>query len=364
MRYLTTFALLVLVLCKPSTSFAGGLREALEVRVDQVVAYLKDKGEGQISIGAFTGPAELASSSGPGIAKAFHDLFTHRGIQVSSTANVSIRGRYALAESVNGAVSILLKVSLQGRAGDVITDFSVDGSAGGFESIVDRPEDVVQITGATTQLYSEDRDDDRNRDLKNSILKPSLHVRGARCSASVDSPFGLEILVQKAAQPILDEGGRGFVRLDRGQAYSVRLTNARGNEAAVALAIDGLSVFTFSEVRSNDGQPKYKVYIIAPHSSLELKGWHRTNAEVSTFQITRYSESAAASINHKQDIGTITATFFAAWPKGGKPPEDEDLTAKGEENATGFGAPLAQQTNEVQREIGRLRAAISVRYSK
>jgi hypothetical protein len=135
-------------------------------------------------------------------------------------------------------------------------------------------------------------------------------------------------------------------------------------DAAVRLSIDGLSIFRFSELRNPDGQPRYQFYVIPKGQSIELKGWHKTNEKVSSFRVTSYAESAAASIQHEQNIGTITATFSAAWPKDGPRPQDEDTIAKGSGNATGFGPVVTQLAKEVERQEGKLRASISLRYTR
>ena len=66
------------------------------------------------------------------------------------------------------------------------------------------------------------------------------------------------------------------------------------------------------------------------------------------------------------NIGTITAAFAAAWPKGSLPPDDEAPVAKGgpSGDATGKGPAVDTTFTEVVREIGRLRASVSVRYTK
>ncbi|MEZ6123205.1 MAG: hypothetical protein R3C49_08540 [Planctomycetaceae bacterium] len=225
-------------------------------------------------------------------------------------------------------------------------------------------EDVAAITGVTTELHPEDRDDDRQRDLKRDLLSPKLHIEGTTCSAAAGSPYRVEVLVNGQPAGISLQDGLGFVKINKGDTYSIRLHNLSPHDAAVRLSIDGLSVFTFSQLAEPDGTPKYRFYIVPKNSVGEIKGWHKTNSEVSSFLVTEYDKSAAASINHDQNIGTITAVFSAAWPRTGPKPADEDLTGKGLPNATGFGPPIAQVVEEVQRDVGRVRASVSLRYSK
>ena len=83
--------------------------------------------------------------------------------------------------------------------------------------------------------------------------------------------------------------------------------------------------------------------------------------------MTEYAKSAAAEkLPSSTSVGTITAGFAAAWPQGAPPPEDEASAKKGGRSgdATGRGPAVETQFTEVLREIGRLRAAVSVRYTK
>jgi len=347
---------------------AATLHTAVGEVVDNLCRYLKSKGETQIAIGQFVGPPQIAATSGPGIANVFHEQFGRNKIEVVTRANIGLKGEYSLAKVGSDGVGVKIKGSLVDTFGDVLTDFTfnADGNVepGTIEKIVDEHEDIVQLLGVTTELHPEDAAADRSRDLKENILHPKLHIKDTRCSASAESPYQIEVLVHGQPAPVRLDDGLGFVNIDRGQIYSLRIYNNSDYDAAVKLSIDGLSVFTFSDLHEPDGTPKYRFYIIPKGRFIELKGWHKNNSIVNSFLVTKYADSAAASINHSQDIGTITAAFFAAWPKGGQRPHDEDFVSKGEGNATGFGPPIKDVVKEAQHDVGRLRASVSLRYSK
>lgn len=366
----TTFALFA------DQSQAGTLHSAVEDCCLKLCKYLKSKGETQIAIGQFVGPPQIASTSGPGIVKVFHEHFDKNGIAVVTRANIGLKGEYVLTKMPNEGVAVKIKGSLVDPFGDVLTDFTLDGdhdykpdhpeyvAPGHIEKVVDDHKDIASLLGATTEIYAEDKEVDRNRDLKKQVLHPDLYVEGTRCSPSKKSPYRIEVLVHGHPVPIDVTDGLGFVKIALDEIYSVKIYNHSEYDAAIYLSIDGLNVFTFSNRRKKDGSPKYSFYIVPAHKVIELKGWHRDNEVVNSFQVMKYADSAAASINHQQNLGTITAVFAAAWPKGGPRPHDEDFTSKGAGNATGFGPPVAQVVKEVQREVGRMRASISLRYTK
>lgn len=346
---------------------AASLHDAVGGVCEKLCLYLKSKGETQIALGQFVGPPQVASTSGPGIVKVFHDYFEQHGVKVVKRANIGLKGEYSLTKLPHEAVGIRIYGSLVDPFGDVLTDFTLDADGvapGHVEHIVDDHKDIANLLGTTTEVYPEDREIDRNKDFKHQILHPKLYVDQHKCGPSKGSPYRIEVLVHGHPAPIDVTDGLGFVRIDRHQIYSVRLYNHSQYDAAVRLSIDGLNVFTFSKLRKPDGAPKYSFYIVPAHKMVELKGWHLDNHTVSSFKVTEYADSAAASINHHHDIGTITAVFSAAWPKGGRKPHNENYTAKGGRNATGFGPPVSQVVKEVQREVGQMRASISLRYAR
>ena len=343
---------------------ADGLDDAVKGIVDRLASYLKSKGETSISLGQFDGPPQLSATSGPGVSQKFSEHFGRHGIDIRKRAKIGLKGEYALFKGPTGAFGVKLSGSLVDAFGDVLTDFEFEAEPGSFSKVVDQEEDLAVLLGATAELFPEDSKEDRRRDLKDRVLNAQVHVAGSRAAASPTSPYQVEILVNEQPRPLHEEEGMAGLVLQRGEAYAIRLYNNSDYEAAVKVAIDGLNVMTFSTLRDPAGQPKYSLYIIPPHRSVTLRGWHKTNQQVSEFLVTSYADSAAGSLQHTQNLGTITATFAAAWSKEGSPPPDEDATAKGEGNATGFGAPLKQETREVHRIIGRLRAAVSLRYAK
>ncbi len=361
-RHLFAWACLALsVIGQMASVEAATLDESVQGAAQKIASYLRSKGEKSLSIGQFTGPPQLGATSGPSIAQLFNDHLGKHEILVERRSNVGLQGAFVLVDAPDEGVAVRLNCSLVDRTGEVLTDFVLNADT------VDRQEDVATLLGTTAHLFSEDRLDDRNRDFKKRVFSPELAVDGARARADRQSPYAIEIAVEHRPVPVEIHDGQGFVRLGRGDLYTVRLYNDSDLEAAVRLSIDGLNVFTFSEIRDpTSGKPKYAVYIIPPHSHVELRGWHRTNESVDSFLVTDYAGSAAATIKHQEKIGSITAIFSAAWPKGGRPPEDENLTARSASggNATGFGPPIKQVAHEVEREVGRMRAAITIRYDK
>jgi hypothetical protein len=144
----------------------------------------------------------------------------------------------------------------------------------------------------------------------------------------------------------------------------VKISNAAEHDVAATVAIDGLSMFAFSE---NKG---YEVVIIPKSQQGVIPGWHVSNARSDAFQVSEYAKSAVAKlIPSSSSTGTISVSFKAAWPKDAAPPADEgDAKQQGRDaDATARGKPVdAKDTryNELIRNVGKLRESVSVHYNR
>jgi hypothetical protein len=203
----------------------------------------------------------------------------------------------------------------------------------------------------------------RHQQLHDALGKPEVHLRESEIRPTKDSPYAIELLVKdgKEYRPrkAIDEKGQAFVKIDRDEVYAVRLINDSADEAAVTLAIDGLSMFAFSENRD------YEFILVPAGKSAVIAGWHRNNKVSDAFQVTEYAKSAAAQLlTPPAKMGTITATFAAAWPLNSRPPRDEKFAKGDRGDATGRGPEVRQAYEEVERHVGLVRAVISVRYTR
>jgi len=339
-----------------SAHASSNLRFELAVVANELVGKLKEKGEDAVVIGQFTGPPQLSTSAGAGIAEVLTDELRKRGISVKRRARFGIKGEF---QDVIDAQSNLLAAKISGqlidRRGEVLHEFSrgVFGDA-----------TLPALFGITASLPPDANDKERSKRLQDGLDNPVYHVATHRVTAAPGSPYGIEVHVKEDGryrpQTPVDEDGWAFVSIRRDQSYGVRLINNSPYGAAVTLTIDGINMFAFSE-------KAYTQVIVAPNSSTLIKGWHRNNKVTEEFLVTRYSESAAAELNSAADLGVITASFRAAWAPETEPPADEPADpspwARGAD-ATGRGAHVPQEYEEVLRHFGVIRASVSVRYTK
>jgi hypothetical protein len=107
------------------------------------------------------------------------------------------------------------------------------------------------------------------------------------------------------------------------------------------------------------------LFLVPAGGSVEVPGWMISRSRVLGFKVTGYPNTAVAQLGRDQSpTGTITATFSAAWEKGQKPPAGEPPTTRGPgDDGTGFGKPKEIEARPVKRQVGVVRASVSVRYS-
>lgn len=359
------------------------MRAQLAIAARNISQLLQGEGQDSVSIGQFTGPPQ--SSSGPGIVKLLAEEFAKLGVNVKKVARIGVKGEFSITEvddpqgSGDKVMAVKIHGSIVDQFGKVLTEFDLDNvKQGEFEQVVPDHKTVIEAAGMTVSLpLKEDvnninpatRLKERDQQIADMLTNPRAHLaESSKLSATPQSPYAIEILVGSQPRVMTMEDGLAFCQIHRGEAYEIRIYNQSNLDAAVQLTIDGLSDFSFSELRYTDGpqkgQPLYNHWIVPAHQSSTVAGWHRTNGRWDSFLVTEYAKSAAAELQHTSDIGTITATFCAAWPKGGLRPVDEPPAGKGLPLATGFGPPKQVNLQPVEREVGVVRAALTVRYSK
>ncbi len=349
----------VLVAGRTATSFAQEkVQDGIDVSpmADEIVKVLKRSGKTQVAMGDFTSPPQTNASAGSAIKKNLAEALSARGITIKKRTEWGISGRYHLAQLDDKGLSAQIEGRIEDRGGMEVYSGTWDL---GDESA------IVTLFGPTTTLPLDKGEQARKRAIRESIESPKASIRDNQITGGDQSPYSLEIAVKSGADRIplkpIDLEGLAFVPIKRGQEYEITIVNASDEDAAVTVTIDGVNIFAFSENKA------YRYVIIPKKKSGVIKGWHRTNAISDAFLITEFAKGAAAEIGQAgNDVGTITATFAAAWPKDAPPPKVEQsmLASRGAGNATARGPEVQATYREVERKVGTPRSVISVRYSR
>lgn len=346
----------------PHSGFAQGsldLEGATKAMSREIAAALKGLGKESLSIGQFTSPPQLAASGGSGIAKLLTDRLKEAGVTIKRRGEVGLKGAFRNKTDEKGRPLVEVLAELVDERGRVMLSFAQEVAA---------TTAVASTLGLTFDAPADKPVKEQDKKIQESIEKPQVHIAETLVKATADSPYAVEILVNDGPEgtffphPAFEEEGLAFVDIPKERIYAVRLVNNSPHDAAVTLTIDGLSVFAFSE------NSDYKQFIIPAKSSGKILGWHRNNKVSDSFQVTEYAKSAAAELlPESTSLGTITASFAAAWPEDASPPDDElsaRFASRGQGNATGRGPEVKSGFREVRRNVGRVRSSVSVRYDK
>lgn len=337
---------------------AEDLDKEMAVVAKGIKQLLAGRGQDAIAVGEFTGPAHANSSGGAGIKLALMEQLQKMGVRVSRKAELEVKGDYLdVVDQQSSLIALRLKARVIDRVGTEVTHFD----RGLFNVTT-----IASLIGLTAVLPPKEKEEARNETLAKALDNPQVHLARTRIAAEGDSPYAIEILVKSGGDYLpraasKDADGFAFLKIRRDELYAVKLINDSPNDAAVTLTIDGLNVFAFSENRN------YTHYIVPAKQALRVPGWHRSNAVSDAFQVTEYAKSAVAeALPNSTSVGTITASFAAAWAADQSPPADEPSSslAGRSGDATGKGPPVQFSLKEVNRHVGRLRASVSVRYTK
>jgi hypothetical protein len=339
-------------------------RECREIALD-VARRLPDSRDRCVELREFTfmGPRQTPASGGPGIVKSLMDQLNRLDIRVDESAKVFVQGQYDLVKDSASELPAL-RIDYQVQTGEGKLIASPPRGVFGDDSI-------ASTVGLTVALPPDEDPKQRGQRILEAYTKPSFFLsHKTRVATDARSPYAVEILVDDEPRAVANHEGQAFASIAKDETYMVRLYNDSDYDAAVVLKIDGLSVFTFSDLKdSATGSPKFDYVIVPKKSSGTVRGWHRTNDRSYSFKVSEYAQSAAAELKQKSDLGMITAIFSAAWPKDAPIPPDEPidqptrLASRGV-NATARGPEISATHKEVERTCGRTRAPITVRYSK
>lgn len=318
---------------------------------------LEGRNEDSIAIGDFSGPAQIDSNFGPGIQQGLAAELTALKVRIDRKAKYSAKGEYLTVadKNVKDLISVRLIVRVFDQFATELVALPID---------LKGTNDLGKILAPTVSLPPKGDRRERNETIQKSLDKPKVHIDGSKVSTKQDSPFAVEVVVKGEGRKAKVEEAQAFVEIQREEIYEVVLHNKSHLEAAITPNIDGLDVFTFSELRNEKtGHPKYSHFVIPANGSTVIKGWHKNNKEALSFLVTEYGKGAASEAKvARGKIGVLTVTFAFAW--SGKEPPDEEKGARDGGNETGFGPPQKVNLNEVHRQIGVVRDIVSIRYTR
>jgi hypothetical protein len=372
------------------TSALSAPSKTLEGEIERQVEVIKSamEGAGDIDLREFQGLStdELNGQIGAGIREAFVASLRTVGVVLNTKADHVLNGEYLVTDRTslqNGEpLRLTIKIGLTRRSGEAPVELLP------IRTTVERPEhfarvdstkDLAKAFGTTAGLTPDSHGmqiskEQRQREMREQILKPSAKIFGTRLRSSPTSAYEVEIY----AKPLY--GGRSihpcrlrwerdvaYVDLNKDDVYEIRLYNRSNAQVAAAVCVDGLDVFHFADKEYYDGHGKclFTHFVLSPKGgTIEVPGWFQRlkepgNANYLSFLVTEYGKGAVsqAGITARGQVGAIHIQFSHCYqlPPG--------VNAKGG-NETGFGPPVSVQQKAVKLEIEPPHDFVTIRYTR
>jgi hypothetical protein len=375
-------AVLALFLTARPTFASPELRAVLRDLAAEIKHVLAGEKEKELVILQFTGPPSVPGASEALLRQLLTEELARVDIKVALSAKFGVKGSFAKVElpaSNPDDARIGKKVLGINLTASVVDDNGLPLGNLNFNREMRGEATFVTLLPLAVALPPDGTELERDAALRTAFNKKTrkTDIQGSVIRSDPNKPYAVEIVVDGKAREAEEKDGLAFVPIQRGESYAVRLINDSELEAAVQLRIDGLSMFAFSKQRQpdkdargrdnpNKGEPLYSVVIVPSKSSAVIPGWYINSEKTDRFLVTEFARSGAALLKPTGGIGTINATFQAAWEKDADPPKDEPGKKRGvgSGDATGRGPRIEKKYQEVQRELGVIRDAISVRYTR
>src|SRR5262245_36623397 len=97
------------------------LRKELAAIAKGIATALKGLGHDSVAVGEFTGPAQLATSSGPCITKMLSEELPKNGVAVKRVASIGVKGEFEdVKDKETGLLAVRIKGTVTDRAGQVL----------------------------------------------------------------------------------------------------------------------------------------------------------------------------------------------------------------------------------------------------
>jgi hypothetical protein len=333
------------------------IRKELPKVAKKILDVIDGEKASALAVGRFSGPAQFDTNAGPGIEEMLTQALEgeRKGV-VQKKAEISVQGSFAIVEDLinSGRILIKMRVEVLNRDADRLKEFVAE---------LRNNRDIAALGGATVSLPPDGSKDERNRKVKESLDKPQVHLEGAKIQATKESPFAVEIRAkhidapgQCAPRAASVVEGQAHVDVKREELYEVVIHNNSGKEVAVAITIDGLDVFTFSEDKNPKTGRPFTHYVVSAGQTAGVIGWHLKGNTYSKFLVTEYGKGASARAPRASQgtTGVLTVAFSFTAPAG-----------KGRSGSeTGFGPLVDIKVEPVERDIDPPHEFVTVRYTR
>jgi len=187
-------------------------------------------------------------------------------------------------------------------------------------------------------------------------------------------PFEIEIVVDDTVRKPKKVRGKYLVELNPGEEYAVYIKNGADQPVAVALYVDGVNSID-KQRREPDALESGRHWSLPKDYTMNVAGWYTIDSKLKTqqankFEIVERDQSVAAQKGFEENIGMITAIFYANDAVTGKYvdyPKDSLLdnlrSVFGESQfGTGSGEEFDEKLEFATVQRGLMLAAVTIYY--
>jgi hypothetical protein len=105
--------------------------------------------------------------------------------------------------------------------------------------------------------------------------------------------------------PTFRRGNRSYVLGDRGDRYTIRITNPTARRIEAVVSVDGLDV-----VDGESASVGKRGYLVMPFSSIDIDGFRISTEEVAAFRFSSVARSYAGRKGKARNVGVIGLAVF------------------------------------------------------
>jgi len=331
---------------------------------------------------------ELNGHVGPGLKAAYEEALKAEGVVQNSRAAHVLSGQFFTTSrellEKGHPLRLTIKLALTKRDGK--TPLTRDGETPvvllPINATVNSTKDPARAIGFTGGITADAAGAaKRQEEIAKQVLEPKAVIDGSRMRSGPNSEYELEVRKRSHGAPAdftpvtpVLESGVLVAAIGLNEEYELRVVNRSKLPVAVAVTVDGLDVFHFSDPSSRDkeGKPQFTHFIVYPNGELVdgvksdgtslVPGWFQKLAPPNnylSFLVTEHGKGAISRVATapRDKVGAIHVQFSHCQPLS------DNATAKSG-TETGFGMPRDIEQKAVRFQIEPPHDFITVRYKR
>lgn len=120
--------------------------------------------------------------------------------------------------------------------------------------------------------------------------------------------FGLEVVVNGRALPIIEHGGKLYIAAPWDTDFSLRFKTPYGGRYEAVASVDGLDIIT-----GKTASKEASGYVV--QGSADIPGFRLNNSEIAAFHFGDRADSYAAQLDKPKNVGVLAVVFYSERPR-------------------------------------------------